>query len=219
MEITPPVKRRASPRRKARGAFHHGDLRAQLVLAAAEVVARRGHEALTLGHVARRVGVTEPAVYRHFANKAALLAAVSVEGLAELQRALVVAAASTADPAGAVTAIGRTYVRHALAHAGWFRLHFGGARPAPPAADAPPGEDDALALVDAVARLAPAGTDVMDVLRALWAQWHGLAVFVVERVFERVPDDAGRLAAADAAIDVFVDALVARRGGAETGGR
>jgi AcrR family transcriptional regulator len=208
-----PVKARPRPRRKRPGAFHHGDLRAQLLLAAEAVVAVRGHEGLTLHEVARRVGVTEPAVYRHFAHKAALLAAVATRGFVDFQRALVVAASSTTEPRDAVAAIGRAYVRHAHAHAGWFRLWFSRARTeglADLLASAPgDGDGDTALLLRPIERLAPDAGAALDVFRALWAQWHGLAVFVIERVFQLVDSDAARLAAADAAIDVVVDALAA----------
>ena len=53
--------------------YHHGNLRAALVEAARAIVEEQGTRALTLREVARRVGVTHAAPYRHFKDKAALL--------------------------------------------------------------------------------------------------------------------------------------------------
>jgi hypothetical protein len=52
---------------------------------------------------------------------------------------------------------------------------------------------------------------VPDAYRAFWALAHGLATFVVERVFQLVDSDEERIAAADAAIAVFVGACRAKR--------
>jgi hypothetical protein len=51
---------------------------------------------------------------------------------------------------------------------------------------------------------------VDDLYRLLWGTVHGLAGLVVERVFQLVKTDEERIAAADAAIDLLVEALRAR---------
>ena len=65
--------------------YHHGDLPAALVKVATELVAERGLEGCTLREVARRVGVTHVATYRHYADRRALLAAVAEHGFHELR--------------------------------------------------------------------------------------------------------------------------------------
>ena len=62
--------------RKTKGAYHHGDLKAALIEAAAVILETRGFDALSLRAAARRAGVSEAAPYRHFADKAALMSAV-----------------------------------------------------------------------------------------------------------------------------------------------
>ena len=54
---------------RKRGRYHHGNLPIALVKAALELVEESGSEALTLREVARRVGVTHAAPYRHFKDK------------------------------------------------------------------------------------------------------------------------------------------------------
>ncbi len=57
----------------------------------------------------------------------------------------------------------------------------------------------------------PPGDDrVADLYRLVWGTVHGLAGFVVERVFQLVRTDDERIAAADVAIDMLVESLRAR---------
>lgn len=48
----------------------------QIVTAAVELIAAQGIQKLTMKRIAESIGVTEPAVYRHFPNKKAILLAV-----------------------------------------------------------------------------------------------------------------------------------------------
>jgi AcrR family transcriptional regulator len=75
-----------APRRRdaIKKTYHHRDLANALIGAALEIVEERGAEALTLREVAAAVGVTHAAAYRHFDDKAALLAAVAERGFRAL---------------------------------------------------------------------------------------------------------------------------------------
>lgn len=101
--------------------YHHGDLRAALI-DAAETLLDAGGE-ISLREAARMAGVSPTAAYRHFADKDALLAALAVRGFQEFGQALGRAAAQA--PVDVVAALGRAYVRFALARPGRFRLMFG----------------------------------------------------------------------------------------------
>jgi AcrR family transcriptional regulator len=68
--------------------YHHGNLPAALVEVAKTVIAERGLEGFTLREVARRIGVTHVAAYRHYADRRALLAAVPEHGFRRLRRRL-----------------------------------------------------------------------------------------------------------------------------------
>jgi AcrR family transcriptional regulator len=72
---------------KRRAGYHHGDLSAALIRAALQVIEAEGAEELTLRGLAARAGVSAMAPYRHFADKAALLEAVAVEGFRMMRAA------------------------------------------------------------------------------------------------------------------------------------
>ena len=66
--------------RKALNTYHHGDLRDALVQAAFQEAERGGPEAINISALAKKLGVSQPAPYRHFADREALLEAVTAEG-------------------------------------------------------------------------------------------------------------------------------------------
>jgi AcrR family transcriptional regulator len=103
-------------------AYHHGNLREALVAAALKEVARSGPEGFSLRSVARRAGVSPPAVYRHFADKDALLAAVAVECSERIGVAMRDAVAGAPDdPLERFRATGIAYVQFAVEHPEHFR--------------------------------------------------------------------------------------------------
>ena len=65
--------------------YHHGDLRRALLDAALQLVAERGIPDFTLREVARQAGVSHNAPYNHFADKAELVVALTVEGFQKLE--------------------------------------------------------------------------------------------------------------------------------------
>ncbi|MBR0694545.1 TetR/AcrR family transcriptional regulator [Bradyrhizobium lablabi] len=60
-------------------AYHHGDLREALIQAALREVELGGPEAISIKALAKKLGVSQPAPYRHFADREALLEAVTAE--------------------------------------------------------------------------------------------------------------------------------------------
>ncbi len=82
-----------------------------------------GIEAFSLRGVARRAGVSAPAVYRHFADKEALLVAVATQ-CAERLAAIIVETVKSAppEPLEQFRASGIATVRFAVAHPEHYRL-------------------------------------------------------------------------------------------------
>lgn len=102
--------------------YHHGDLRSALMAAAVAVVAEEGVDAVRVADLARLVGVSGAAPFRHFPTRTALLVAVAEEGARRMVAALGEAAAAHEDPLTAQQARGAAYVRFAVEHPGYFRL-------------------------------------------------------------------------------------------------
>lgn len=194
---------------KRAGAFHHGDLREALVLAAMRGVEKHGHAEVSLRPLAQQLGVSQPAVYRHFRSKEALLGEVAARAWHALNGALGAALQAEREPLAAVRASGRAYVRWAYAHPHLFRLLSSRVpaqsrdKPMPPL----PREHYFHGLGGAVPIDEPM---LADAFRAAWALAHGLATFVVEHVFMLVDTDEARLAAADGALDAFAEMLAAK---------
>jgi AcrR family transcriptional regulator len=76
------------PLRKPLNTYHHGDLRDALVMAALREAERGGPEAISIKALAKELGVSQPAPYRHFADREALLAAVTAEAFRQFSAAL-----------------------------------------------------------------------------------------------------------------------------------
>lgn len=106
----------------AKSGYHHGDLRATLLLAALEML--EAGEPFSLRAVARRAGVSTAAPYRHFADRDSLETALAVHGLQELMRELSTGGAKPAT-AGDIAELAVGYVRFALRRPALFRLMFG----------------------------------------------------------------------------------------------
>lgn len=105
-------------------AYHHGNLRQALIDGAKTLIAERGPDGFNLRELARRVGVSHNASYRHFADKEALLAAVAEEGFLGLGASFAASMDPAASPAEAFAAAGHAYVLWALDHPSSFRVMF-----------------------------------------------------------------------------------------------
>ena len=85
-------------------------------------------EGLTLREIGARLGVSCTALYRHFADKRALLAAVATEGFRTLRLHLVTAWEDGGRGRAAFESMGVAYVRFAVANPSHYRVMFGGFR-------------------------------------------------------------------------------------------
>ncbi len=145
--------------------YHHGDLHDALIREAVRIIAEDGIAGLTMREVARRVGVSHAAPYRHFANLDGLVDSVAEHGVATLLSALSdVGGDDTADRMrGLVTA----YIGFATNNRAWFCLTFDRGDVAPLRA---PFEAAVRA-----GRTAGAIAARGDVANTLWCATHGLA--------------------------------------------
>lgn len=169
--------------------YHHGDLPRALVEASIQLIEDHGPEAFTVREVARRIGVSHAAPYRHFADKRSLLAAAAAHGFNELADTAREAFESEDEAVEGFLALGRAYVRFAASHPVLFRLMFD-SNPEDSGGELTAAKDGAFGvLLGSVAAAQQAGAlqplDLLDAAITAWSTVHGFALLVIDRVFEQ----------------------------------
>jgi AcrR family transcriptional regulator len=107
--------------------YHHGNLRAALLVQAERTLREQGSEELSLRGLARQVGVSHGAPRRHFADRQALLDALAETGFARLGDELRAASdAAGEDYQSRFRATAAAYVRFATRDAALLELMFAG---------------------------------------------------------------------------------------------
>lgn len=167
-------------RKKRKAAYHHGNLRAALIECGLELIQEKGMRALTLREIGSRLGVSRSAAYRHFADKAALLAAISEAGFVEFGDALEAAKHAAGEDFGPrLEAMGIAYVRFAWQRRAHFEVMFS----EPPQPDCPPSEAGlrAFGILEQTIREGQQTGEVRAgdsklLARAVWAFVHGVAM-------------------------------------------
>lgn len=150
------------------------NLRERILQASREVVAAQGPGALSIREIARQAGVSHQAPYKHFRDREEILATLLLEGMDGLATAL---EAAGEDP----QAVGRAYVRWALANPGPFRLLF---RPDMVATGDPRVQEAGARAWACLERLSaalagsPAEREV--IAARLWSLAHGLATLLLD---------------------------------------
>ncbi len=102
--------------------YHHGDLRAAALHMGMERLESQEQPDLGLRALARDLGVSATALYRHFPNKDALLDALALEGLNRLGRNQAKAAEAAGGGRAGFAEVGVTYVEWAVRHPALLRL-------------------------------------------------------------------------------------------------
>jgi len=102
--------------------YHHGDLRAAALQMGMERLESQEQPDLGLRALARDLGVSATALYRHFPNKDALLDALALEGLNRLGRNQAKAAEAAGGGRAGFGEVGVTYVEWAVRHPALLRL-------------------------------------------------------------------------------------------------
>jgi AcrR family transcriptional regulator len=108
----------------ARTAYHHGDLHQQAHQQALAVLRLEGDSAISLRAIAKQIGVSAPALYRHYADRESLLAELAISGFAALRQQLL--SVEQHSPRAALIGIGLAYVAFAQSESNLYRLMFGG---------------------------------------------------------------------------------------------
>lgn len=194
----------AASGRPARRRLPPAERRAQIIRAAKELFGEGGIEHVSMRNIARRVGITQAAIYQHFEDKAAILFAVAEDFFNELIVAMQAAIAGENDPIEQFKRTMRSYVETGLARPEVYRLIFmtdisGLVRTAH---RVPPGQEDQLRpskgtvafgmLHERIQALMASGhirkDDPDAVAEALWAAGHGIvSLLITHAKFPWVP--------------------------------
>jgi AcrR family transcriptional regulator len=112
------------PKKKS---YHHGDLKNALIEAGADILSKDGVSGLSLRKVAQKAGVSHTAPYAHFADKQALIAAISTEGYKKLYKQIAQAAEQyRSDPLQRLVESSWAYVEFALDEPDHFKVTLSG---------------------------------------------------------------------------------------------
>ncbi|MDX1459275.1 MAG: TetR/AcrR family transcriptional regulator [Marinobacter sp.] len=108
----------------SRPAYHHGDLSQEALHLALDILRAESDTAISLRAIAKHIGVSAPALYRHFADRESLLAELAITGFQWLRDRL--RRVDQTDPRHALLHIGLAYVAFAEDEPNLYRLMFGG---------------------------------------------------------------------------------------------
>src|SRR5689334_22846988 len=116
--------------RRARDSYHHGNLRETLIEAALHFISERGPSGFAFADLARAAGVSPAAPYRHFRDRAAVIAEIARRGYETLAAALDRAwNEGRPDPVSAIEACGHAYLAFARADPASYAAMFDTALP------------------------------------------------------------------------------------------
>ena len=163
-------------------AYHHGDLRQQLIAATRGLVEAKGPDGFSVSEACRAAGVSTAAPYKHFADRTEMLQAVAHEGYEEMTASFD-AAIEGLRPGSfeAISALGVAYVKYAEANPELFRMMFAFKDKTPKM------EEAGMACYGRVLHQIAIGMDrtevdqdVMEVGFRLWAFVHGLSFLQID---------------------------------------
>ena len=106
------------------GSYHHGDLRLAILKAACDHLRRENAESLSLRALARGIGVSQTAPYRHFDSKNALFAGIATWGFQILSGQMQASLADQTSPMESFLTLGRCYLDFSREHAEKYQLFF-----------------------------------------------------------------------------------------------
>ena len=190
-------------------------MRDELIDVAEELLAERGAADLVpVAEIVRRVGVTAPVLYQHFADKDALFVAVHARRMNDFRDTLRRAGRRSSSPLEALEKRGRAYIRYATTKSDAYMALF--MSPHALAADVfdDPGASNFTAFDDLVTNVRacmdageiPDG-DAELAARVVWAQVHGLASLLI--TMPEIADAAGLSTLVDRLLAAVTSSLVA----------
>jgi len=172
--------------------YHHGNLKQALLDKALDHLRLHGPDKISLRALARDVGVSQTAPYRHFEDKTALLAALATEGFRRLYNVSHSAMGVEGSAADALQMSGKAYIHFALDNPELYRLMFGPMlSPDDDFAELEEAGGNAFnVIVSLVQRGIETGEfvdkDPLLVANSTWAMVHGISSLMLDRRFDCV---------------------------------
>ncbi|MFI6318252.1 TetR/AcrR family transcriptional regulator [Nonomuraea sp. NPDC050556] len=150
-----------------------------IVTTARDLAEAEGWDAVTTRRLAAEIEYSQPVLYSHFSGKDAIMAAVAVQGCADLAAELRTARTSAGDPRQALADVGTAYAAFAEQRPALYDAIFTLAVPLPFATPEAPAELQAAfgEILETVRPLA--GDDQLETLtETFWASLHGLVTLM-----------------------------------------
>jgi AcrR family transcriptional regulator len=172
--------------------YHHGDLEQAIIETASRMLERSGVAEISLREIAKEIGVSHQAPYKHFASKADVLLAIRNAGFKKLADETRLATAKhPRSPRLQLEAAALAYVRLALESPAVYQLMFGGHIRPDQVADEH--QSDAIDAFAALARIfQPTGEPFTEATklrtRLVWAMVHGIASLRINGFLAGQPD-------------------------------
>lgn len=166
--------------------YHHGDLHQEILCAACELLEENNIASLSLRAVAKKVGVSHTAPYRHFKDKECLLAGIAKLGFDQLTVQIEDAVRSHPnDPAAQLQEAGHRYAQLSLNNPQCTQLMFGGTLPIDDTY--PDLKESADMAFDGLSAIIEAGQNsnvfrqgkVEELALAAWSGIHGLTLLLI----------------------------------------
>jgi AcrR family transcriptional regulator len=157
-----------------RDSHHHGDLRNAVLEAALELVKETRSTHFSLRDVAERVGVAQPAIYRHFTDLDELLSTLCRDGFDAFRKVERQMMTKTSDRWARLRGLVRVYLRFTTNNPAYFRIMFDSGFASRPE-NIGRAEPMFQYLVDAIAEIDGCCDGAFEKAVAIWASMHGLS--------------------------------------------
>ncbi len=188
---------RAASNQNNATSYHHGNLREALLSAAVDSIREQGAENLSLRALARVVGVSQTAPYRHFADKNGLLVELARQTFDELSRVTSERIDPALNCAENLLRAGEAYLRYAIANPEKYRLIFGSS--ITQREQYPQLQTAARSAFNVLLQLMAEGaqrgeflpTEPMILANNCWSSIHGFALLTIDGVFARKEQPLG----------------------------
>ncbi len=177
--------------------YHHGNLRETLLLKGLELLESSEDADISLRELAREVGVSANAAYRHFVNKDALLLAMSSEGFTRFTQGQDAAMRNGETAMQRFVLAGRAYIDFACQNPALYRLMFGRFS----ALHRNDYVDSAgniafqglIKMIAAVLQADPKSSQVNGAAIHAWSLVHGLCTLILDGQFDHHPDSIDQI--------------------------